>query len=357
MTAPDTSESRLVTIAADDLRAFSSRLFQAEGVSSAEADVVAASLVESNLCGHDSHGVVRVVEYLGFLNDGAVRSGVDLQIVSQTPSSLVCDGNLGFGQVQMQRLIDLLEPMARGQGLACGTMRRCGHVGRLGEWVEKVAAKGLAGLMAVNDNGVLKSVAPPGGKEPRISTNPIAIGVPTATAPLVLDISTSTVANGKVRVAQIAGRACPDGWLLDAEGRPTNDPSTRFADPPGSIVPMGGYKGFGLGMLMDILVGGLSGGFCPPAPPHERECNNVLMLVFAPARFGGLDHFVEQSQALCDYVRSATPINPNASIRLPNDRSRELAEKRRREGVPLDVGAWNQMLAAAERRQVAVPSL
>ena len=186
---------------------------------------------------------------------------------------------------------------------------------------------------------------------------PVALGVPTADEPLVLDISTSVVANGKIRVAQIAGRTCPDGWLLDADGQPTNDPSTRFADPPGTILPMGGYKGFGLGLLLDILVGGLSGGCCPPAPAGEVDCNNVLLIAFDPARFSGLTHFVTQSQGLSDHVRATKPIVPHTDIRLPNDRSRQLRETRLVEGVPLDRGTWNQLLERASDLEVSIPTV
>lgn len=344
-----------VKITAESLKTFAMNLFEAAGVSAEEASVVAESLVESNLCGHESHGVVRVFEYLGLLETGEVKSGVALDVVSRTASLLVCDGNYGFGQVQMRRLIDLLEPMTREQGVACGTIRRCGHVGRLGEWVERLSDRGLAGFMSVNDNGVLKCVAPPGGVEPRISTNPIALGVPTASDPLVLDISTSVVANGKIRVAAVSGRDCPDGWLLDANGLPTNDPTARFRDPPATILPMGGYKGFGLGLLFDILIGGLSGGFCPPAPAGEFECNNVLMIAFDPARFCGIEHFVRQSQSLCDFVRSTKPIDATEPVRLPHDRSRSTAKLRRASGIPLDLGTCSSLTDAARRLNVPIP--
>lgn len=346
-----------VTLSADNLRSFAAALFQAAQISAAESKVIADSLVESNLCGHESHGVVRVMEYLDLLARGAVQANVELQILSQTASVVVCDGQLGFGQVQMRRLIDLVQPMAREHGLACGTIRRCGHVGRLGEWVELLARNNLAGLMSVNDNGVLMCVAPPGGRQARISTNPLAIGVPTADEPLVLDISTSMVANGKIRVAQIAGQTCPDGWLLDADGQPTNDPSARFADPPGTILPMGGYKGFGLGMMLDILTGGLSGGFCPPAPSGEFECNNVLLIAFDPVRFDGLTHFVTQSRGLADFVRETPPIDDSHPIRLPNDRSRRTRQERLLNGIPLDQGTWNQLVTEANRLGTPIPSI
>ena len=346
-----------VTITAEALRTFATNLFVAANVPLSEATLVASSLVDSNLCGHESHGVARVAEYLGFLELGELRTNAELQVLSRTASLIVCDGHFGFGQVQMQRLIELLEPMAREQGLACGTIRRCGHVGRLGEWVEQVARSNLAGLMLVNDNGVLMCVAPSGGVEPRISTNPIALGVPTAAEPLVLDISTSVVANGKVRVAAVAGHECPDGWLLDANGQPTNDPAARFRDPPATILPMCCYKGFGLGLLFDILIGGLSGGFCPPAPEGEVECNNVLLIVFDPARFSGLEHFITQSQGLCEFVRSTKPADPVSEIRLPHDRSRQTSEARRASGVPLDHGTWGCLIECAERLGVSVPEV
>lgn len=352
----DMKVDETVTVPADALRAFVTGLFVAADVDSGEAGHVSGSLVESNLCGHESHGVIRVTEYMGYLKTGALKAGVDLKIMSRTASTIVCDAQLGFGQTQVQRLVEIIAPMAADQGVACGTIRRCGHVGRLGEWVERLARRDLAALMMVNDNGVLMCVAPPGGIDARISTNPVAFGVPTAGDPLVLDISTSQVANGKIRVAQSAGRTCPEGWLLDANGQPTTDPSSRFADPPGTILPMGGYKGFGLGLLVDILVGGLSGGFCPPAPPDEQECNNVLLIAFDPARFQGLPHFVTQSQGLCDFVRTSRTIDGSDQIRLPNDRSHETREFRLNSGIPLDHGTWDRLNALAAELGVAVPA-
>jgi uncharacterized oxidoreductase len=120
---------------------------------------------------------------------------------------------------------------------------------------------------------------------------------------------------------------------------------------------MGGYKGFGLGLLLDMLVGGLSGGFCPPAPPVERECNNVLLIAFDPARFSGLTHFVEQSQGLSDFVRSTTPVDGNSEIRLPNDRSRQTRRDRSARGIPIDRGTWNQLTDRAVALGVAIPEL
>src|SRR5262249_10846180 len=147
--------------------------------------------VESNLRGHDSHGVILARWYLSQIKNGELVPGAPLTIVSETPAALVADGNLALGQVQCARFVDRVCEKARTMGAASGALRRSGHIGRLGEWVERAAARGLAALIAVNDNGVIRTVAPPGGKAGRISTNPIALGVPTGAGPLVLDISTS----------------------------------------------------------------------------------------------------------------------------------------------------------------------
>ncbi len=342
------------------LQEFATALFEAAGVTHREASCVAESLVESNLRGHASHGVMRVMEYVGQLREGALRPGAEWTVLQETDSVLSADANYGFGQVQMRRLIDSLIPKAVRQGVACGTLRRSGHVGRLGEWVERVADSGLAALTSVNDNGVLQCVAPPGGTAPRISTNPLAIGVPTSDEPLVLDMSTSIVANGKIQVAALAGEEVPLGWLQDAQGNPTTDPHTRLANPPGSILPIGGetgFKGFGLGLFLDFLIGGLSGGLCPPAGASDDMTNNVLLVVWAPEQFSGNDHFLGEVDKLSDYVRTTPRKADVSSIRLPGDRSREARKARLQDGVPLDDGTWRSLLDLAQSLQVAAPAV
>ena len=342
-------------IDAAQLRHLVAATFQAAGISLAESDLIAESLVDANLCGHESHGVVRVAEYLDLVQAGGLRGGVDLKVESETPALIVGNGQSGFGQIQMRNLIEALIPKARVLGLACGTMKNCGHVGRLAEWCERLGQRGFASFLTVNDNGVLKCVAPPGGTEPRISTNPLAMGAPADPEPLVVDISTSVVANGKIRVAQIAGQSCPDGWLIDADGNPTSDPNDRFSDPPGSILPMGGYKGFSLGLLLDALVRGLSGGECPPAPEGTFECNNVLLIVFDPRHFGGAEHFQRQVQDLTGFVRDSRRVVSDQPIRLPGDRASSLKKRRLTAGVPLDAGTWTQLCESAGCLGVAIP--
>src|SRR5207248_2405619 len=140
-------------------------------------------------------------------------------------------------------------------GLAAGTLKHCGHIGRLGEYAEAVASHGMAFLATVNNHGFGRAVAPPGGTEGRIGTNPLCLAAPTKGQPVILDIGTSVCAEGKVRVCFNKGLPAPDGWLLDSKGQPTTDPGVLYHDPRGTIQPLGGtqaYKGFGIGLLLDM---------------------------------------------------------------------------------------------------------
>jgi uncharacterized oxidoreductase len=346
-------------LSADTLHGFAASLLRSAGAAADEAEIVAASLVDANLCGHDSHGVLRIPEYVGQIRAGELVPGARFEKVRETACVLVADAQFGFGQIQCARMIDQLVPKAQSQGTASGTLRNCGHVGRLGEWAARIAARGLAGLVAVNDNGVLKCVAPPGGVEPCISTNPLAIGVPFSNgSDLVFDMSTSAVANGKIRMNQLAGRPCPEGWLQDADGNPTVIASTRFADPPATILPLGGdqsYKGFGLGLLLDILTAGLAGGFCPPAPAGTRAANNVLFVLWNPELFAGGEHFVNEATKLADFVRASRRKPGVEAIRLPGDRSSALRSRRQNEGIPIDAGTWKSLADLAREFGIDLP--
>jgi uncharacterized oxidoreductase len=350
----------MIRLAPEVLTDFVTRLFAALGVPAAEARTVAASLVGANLRGHDSHGVMRVPQYAGFLERGEYRAGVPLQVEHETAAVVICDAHWGLGQVQAHRLLDQVLPRARVLGLAAGTARQCGHIGRLGEYAERAAEAGMVLLATVNNHGGGQRVAPPGGVEPRLGTNPLCIGVPAAEAPIVLDFGTSTVAEGKVRVHYINKTPVPEGWLLDHQGRPTTDPAVLYEPPLGLILPMGGsqsYKGFGLGLVLDMLAGGLSGGRSSHADPAPPRGNNVVFLVLDPALFAGRSALVRQASQLAEYVRG-TPRAPGVdAILLPGDPERRTLEQRSRDGIPLDPAHWSRLTELADRLQVPVPTV
>lgn len=348
------------TLSAADLTDFVTAIFRAAGVPAGEARTVATSLVGANLRGHDSHGVMRVPQYVGFLEKGEYRTGVELLVEHETPAVVVCDGQWGFGQVQAHRLLDRIVPKAKALGLASGTARNVGHIGRLGEYAERAAEEGLILIATVNNCGAGQRVAPPGGVAPRLGTNPLCAAVPTGGDPVVLDFGTSVVAEGKVRVYNINKRPVPEGWLLDPEGRPTTDPSVLYNAPLGSILPMGGaqaYKGFGLALVLDMLCGGLTGGRSshPGAPPARG--NNVVFIAFDPEQFAGRDALLRESSQLVDYVRD-TPCAPGVdAITLPGDPERRTLAKRSSEGIPLEDAHWEKLTELAGKYGTPVPAV
>jgi uncharacterized oxidoreductase len=349
------------TFHAATLLDFATRIFTAVGVPEAEALVVAENLVGANLRGHDSHGVLRIPQYVDFLRKGDYQVGVDLEVESESPGVVVVDGRWGLGQVQSHRLLDLIIPRARELGLAAGTGKNFGHIGRLGEYAERAAAEGLILIATVNNGGAGQRVAPPGGLEPRLGTNPLCVAVPTDGDPVVLDFGTSVVAEGKVRVHYFNDRKpVPEGWLLDPKGQPTTDPSVLYEPPLGSILPMGGtqaYKGFGLGLVLDMLAGGLTGGRSSYSGAGGSKGNNVVFLALDPERFLGLDSLVEQSGGLSRYVRATPRAEGVAAILLPGDPERMMLEFRSVEGIPLEDGHWAKLTELAASLGVPSPEI
>ena len=336
------------------------RLLVAARVPRDDALVVATSLVGANLRGHDSHGVMRVPQYVGFIEKGEYRLGVPLQVENETPALVVCDGQCGLGQVQAHRLLDLVVPKARALGVAVGAARDCGHIGRLGEYAERAAAMGLMLLATVNNRGAGQRVSPPGGLAPRLGTNPFCAAVPTADpdAPIVVDFRTSVVAEGKVRGYYISKRPVPEGWLLDGQGRPTTDPAVLYEPPLGTILPLGGaqaYKGFGLGLILELWAGGLSGGRCSHPEAPLTGGNNVVFLALDPSRFAGCESVFGEATRLAEYIR-ATPRSPAVdTILLPGDPERTTLQYRSSVGIPMDDNHWANLAELARRLGIVPP--
>ena len=304
---------------------------------------------------------MRIPFYVGRIQEGILKPGSTLKVEKETVSSLVCDGVWGFGQVLSRDLMQRLMNKATDSGIACGTLRRSAHIGRLGEYAEMATEKTLVALICANTHGAAQRVAPVGGKRPRLGTNPICIGIPGGKqGPFLLDFGTSATAEGKVRVKRIAGESVPSGWILDPEGNPTTDPNQLYGDPPGTILPMGGnqaYKGFGLSFMIEMLCGGLSGGLCahPNPPPPIGNC--VWFVVIDPERMAGSDHLAQQISQLEDYVRSVPLIDGVSEVTLPGDPERRTLAERQQNGIPLDDGNWSALLELAGTLDVAPPEL
>ena len=348
------------TLTPETLTTFAIDLLAAGGATANEAQIVGASLINANMKGYDSHGVMRIPFYLDMLAAGDIVSGAPLETINENATQLAADAHWGFGRVQCGALCDSLITKANETGVAVGTLRNCSHVGRLGEYAEIAAANNLGSLAMVNTHGAARRVAPPGGRAPRLGTNPLAMGVPAGDAPLILDFSTSVTAEGKVRVKSIAGETCPEGWLLDSDGNPTTDPNDLYTDPPGSILPMGGdqaYKGFGLSLMIDIFSGALSGGLCARETTITPKGNCVFVMMINPAYLGGTEAFEREVTQLIDFVRGCPTAPGTDEILLPGDPERRTAARNTSSGLSLDDENWHKLTELAGKLEVSPPEI
>ena len=199
------------------------KLFVAAGARPADAEATVISLVTSSLMGHDSHGVIRIPEYLGFVADGRIKADAVVTVERTGPGTAIVDCDHGFGPVGAESAIQHGVMIAKEQQTACVITRRCNHVGRLGAWVQQAADQGFLALATCNSPVYGHFVLPWGGREPRLATNPIAYAVPTNGDPIVSDFSTSVAPEGKIRFYRNEGKPVPDGWILDSKGQPTKN--------------------------------------------------------------------------------------------------------------------------------------
>jgi uncharacterized oxidoreductase len=329
------------------------RLFVAAGCSEVEASKVADGLTEANLYGHDSHGVGLAPAYLGNLEAGLARAGRSARIVADHDTIVGLDGDKGFGQVIGEQAMAIGIARARTHGVAVVGLANSHHLARIGRWGEQCAAEGFASVHFVN---VLSRplVAPFGGRDARLATNPICVAVPYEPHPLVLDYATSQIALGKVRVALDAGKNVDDGCLLDADGKPTNDPAVMYREPVGALMPMGGHKGFALAVMCELLGGALAGGLVQHfAPTLNPFINNMLSLVFAADRLCSRDEFARQVTALAGWLRGSPREVPGSEIYLPGEPERAVAAERSRLGIPLPPRTGESLRQWAERLGVS----
>lgn len=304
-----------------------------------EAEQVARHLVEANLVGHDSHGVIRITKYLEWVRKGMLVQNRHLALVSERGPLLVADGGFGYGQVVGLEAMQLAASRARTHGLCVLALRNSGHLGRVGAWAEELAMAGLASFHFVNTSGFGILVAPFGGSDRRLSANPLAAGVPLPhQPPIILDIATSIIAEGKIQVARNKGEPLPQNAVVDGQGKPTTDPAAFYATPPGAIMPFGGHKGSGLSIICEVLAGSLTGGGSshPDNPTAGRLVNNMLTLAFDPSAFGGTDGFRHDVERLAAWTRASPPLEPDGQVLLPGDIERLYRVTRLRDGIPLD---------------------
>lgn len=326
-----------LTVGAEALRELVGEACRRMGARPADAALVAAALVGSNLCGYDSHGVFRLGQYHEWWKQGLLRPEAQPALADETQSAAKVDGHWAFGQVVADFAARTAVRKAKAERVAVVTAFRSNHVGRLADYAETIREAGLIGAVCVNDSGAGQCVVPWGGREPRLSTNPIAVGIPGGAGPGILfDFSTSAAAMGKVRQLELQGRPAPSGWLVDAEGRETCDPAVLFREPKGALLPAGGHRGFALSLAVEVLAGILSGAGAANPTPGPEELNGLFVLAMDPAWFLPPDAFRAQVDQLCDHVKSARPASGGGPVHVPGEGSRATAARAAAAGVRLN---------------------
>ena len=314
---------------------------------------VADNLVMANLMGHDSHGVGMLPRYIECALSGTLRPNAGAEIAVDSGALIVVDGNAGYGQVIGEQAMDFGIERAQAHGVAIVATRNSFHLCRIGAWAEQCARAGFISMHHTNVMGRRPLVAPYGGSEPRYVTNPYTIGLPaTDENPMtVLDLATSGLAMGKVRVAKNKGEQIPKGVLLDSQGNHTTDPNVMFADPPGAVMPFGQHKGGGLALMNELLAGILSGGQTmrdETLLKTDAIINCMLSVIIDPSKLVDNAFYAAELDATLKWVKASKPIDPDKPVLVPGEPEQLTKAEREANGIPIDDATWEEILAAAE---------
>ncbi len=343
------------TLAAPILTDFAAAIFEHSAIPSVVARQVAESLVLSNLKGHDSHGIIRIVEYVDWVQRGWVNPHGCLTVIREQPCILVLDGDFGFGQVIGRDAMTLGIAKAKKEGACILSVKRSGHLGRIGEFMEMVATAGLVCFSFTNTHGSGVLVAPYGGCERRLSANPLGGGAPMPGGPaLVMDMSTSTIAEGKIKVARNKGESLPPGLVVNGRGEPSTSPEEYYAQPPGALLPMAGHKGFALSLFCEVLAGALTGAGCSKSGV-ERVANGFMAFLLDPAVFCGQEFFATELGQLGTWVKSSRLSQGFQEIQLPGEPEARAQAVRECSGVAIDETTWKKICTIARAKQVPIP--
>ena len=331
-----------------ELEDFARKIFATIGCNDAEARNISQLLVRANLSGHDSHGVIRISQYIEYWRKGDVIPNQTASVNFENEVITLFDGNRGFGQTIGTQVIEEGIRKASKTGISMVSVGNVGHLGRIGDWTEKAAKAGQASLHFVNTSGASTLVAPFGGTNGRYSTNPISIGMPKNDGdPIIFDAATSKLAEGKVKVALNKGVELPPDTLLDANGTPTRNPAALYTHPGGALMPMGDYKGSGLAIMTDLLAGAIGGGGCH-ASGVTALSNGMLSILLDPGIFADRDSVDSEICRFADWVRQSKPADVKHPVQLPGEPERKTESVRRKDGITLDDKTWQQIVSTAE---------
>jgi LDH2 family malate/lactate/ureidoglycolate dehydrogenase len=344
------------TASAAQLRTMTDQIFQAAGATPAIAATIADAFILANLAGHDSHGVMRIPAYCGQIKRGQLQPATEPVLLKRSGATALIDGRNGFGQLAGRLATDEAVALAKQVGAAAVGVVNCLHVGRLGEYPERAAREGILLLVTCGSIGNRQSVvAPFGGRNGVLGTNPFAIGLPAGERdPMIIDFATTVIAGGKVEVARAKGVDVPPGALLDKHGRPTTNPND-VAD-GGTMLTFGGHKGFGLAMAAAVLSQGVTGELALPGAPSPM---GFFLWAVNTGAFTPTGDYGQRVDWMIDQVKAVPPADGFESVLVPGEPERRERARREANGIPVPEPTWAAITRTASELGVpdAVPSL
>jgi LDH2 family malate/lactate/ureidoglycolate dehydrogenase len=332
-------------------------IFTELGASIDDASTVAEKLVEADLMGLPSHGVLRVSQYVKDIQAGRIVPGAEIVVTDSSATNAMLDGQWNFGQVGGSQAANVAIEKALSTGAGCAVLRRCCHVGRLGAYVEMAARRNCVALACGGAAGEGHWVAPFGGRQGRLGTNPLAFGAPTESDPIVVDFATSSLPEGKVRFLRETGQMLPEMTLVNERGEYSTNPSDLYASDgtaAGAILPFGGplgYKSYGISLMVQMLSCLLGA----PAWAEGNEytgSNNLFILALRIESFMSPDEFRRQAEEMAAYVTSSKPSVASTGVKLPGELEFEMMRERRRSGIPLPPEVWSTLKSLAAEHGV-----
>lgn len=341
---------------AGDLRKLVAAMAGKMGLEAAMAEAMAARVVDAELLGHRTHGLLFFPAYLERMEKGAIAKSGKHEVLSDTGGVFAWKANRLAGAWMMQLATEQLLERAPRHGMASASIANCSHIGCLQAYLLPFTRKGLMVMISATNPGIF-SVAPYGGIDPVLTTNPMAYGLPTSGKPMLIDMSTSVASNALFNGYAARGEKLPGEWLLDAEGRPTNDPKALTAKPPGTILPLGGldfgYKGFGLGLVVEALSLALPG--YGRAQKPDAFGQGVYIQVTDPAAFSGKDHYLKEMDNLAALCRASRPRPGSKGVRVPGERALESMEEQQKNGVRVGEEAQKRLAPWLEKLGIGFP--
>ena len=332
------------------LEEIADNLLQGAGAPEEEAATVARHVIGANLAGHDSHGIIQIPTYIDRVVKNEIVPGADWEIIQESPTTTVVDGHWGFGYVANERAMKYTIEKAKTQNVAAATVFRQGHIGRLASYPLMAAEEGMISMITADSGRGPKHVAPFGGREKRLGTNPISIAMPSnLDGPFFIDMASSAVAAGKINLALARGDDIPEGWIIDKDGQATTNPAA-FKE-GGPLLPLGGtegYKGYGLSAMIEIFSGILTG-LGHGVEPSGRHNDGCFMAVFKVEAFRSLETFKKEVADFAHYLKNTLPADGFDEVLYPGEIEFKREQERSLNGIEVEDATWSKLHDLAQQ--------